>query len=366
MAIEDSIFLCTIDSELSVASQSPFVAVDIGNSGLRAVSLSLHEQPDAALKGALRIYWDLNRFDRSTERVDQDVKNEEDRAADLAGTRRRYHPDSKDWLTLLDSLCEQADQEWFISSVRSDACQMLVEHLENRRCRIHIVDFNDMPFKIDVTEPGRVGVDRLLAALAATTLAATTQAAPKLSAPTLRSQSDHTSSMADNNVDRADNGPEHLIVIQAGSAVTVDVVSKFSQGDHFMGGAILPGVPMMLKLLGRMADQLPELDANDLTELPPLPGRNTEQAMVLGAASALVGGVQHLVERYRRELSVKMSAYQTDSPNSEAASIPVILSGGDGTRLATHLVPPLIVETDLVLRGLWELAKRRMRASSTS
>ena len=165
---------------------------------------------------------------------------------------------------------------------------------------------------VEVDYPARVGIDRLLAALAACHFC----------------------------------DQDRLIVIQAGSAVTVDVVertgaSSFGKPFRFSGGAILPGVPMMLQLLGRAADMLPEIDANDLVNLPELPGKNTEAAMVAGCSSCLVGGVQHLVERYRKQFGLPL---------------PIILSGGDGPLLAPHLSSPIKLVPQLVMQGIRILA----------
>ena len=94
---------------------------------------------------------------------------------------------------------------------------------------------------------------------------------------------------------------------------------------------------MVLRLLGQAADLLPELEARELVELPPLPGRNTEAAMLAGVASGLVGGVQHLVQRYRQQ---------------HAQSLPIVISGGDGPLLLPHLPPPVYEIPQLVLEGL--------------
>jgi pantothenate kinase type III len=99
---------------------------------------------------------------------------------------------------------------------------------------------------------------------------------------------------------------------------------------------------MMLRLLGKGADQLPEIDADDLLELPKLPGKNTEEAMTCGAAFALVGGVSLLIANYRTQYG---------------SEVPVILSGGDGMRLAPYIPQPLIVRPHLVHRGLLKLAE---------
>ncbi|MEZ6078684.1 MAG: hypothetical protein R3C56_24320 [Pirellulaceae bacterium] len=64
--------------------------------------------------------------------------------------------------------------------------------------------------------------------------------------------------------------------------------------------------------------------------------------MICGAASALVGGVLHLVERYRQQYG---------------QAIPIIISGGDGMRLRSYVPAPLIVKDHLVHRGLLRLAE---------
>ena len=100
---------------------------------------------------------------------------------------------------------------------------------------------------------------------------------------------------------------------------------------------------MMLRLLSRGADLLPAVAAGELFDLPPLPGTNTIAAMTAGVSSAVVGGVQHLIARYRDQLG---------------ADTPVVLSGGDGPRLGPHLGPDVIVVDHLVLRGLAQIASR--------
>ena len=210
---------------------------------------------------------------------------------------------------------------WLVSSVRRDALATLHDFVQRfTNHQLWVINSTHIPLKIDIEFPEKVGVDRLLAALAA-------------SQATLQ---------------------RPCIVIQAGSAVTVDLVARHStstqltpqrdnSADTFCGGAIMPGVPMILRLLGKGADMLPELDADDLTDLPNLPGKNTEQAMLAGAASCLVGGAIHLVHRYRKQWGMET---------------PVIISGGDGMRLAPFIDSPHQVKPHLVEHGLLELATR--------
>lgn len=274
---------------------------------------ALFDAGSRTIEKTIRVYW---RFD--LEGAVSDTK--------LLDSRERFLPDSEDWLPSLDELiASHPDARWLISSVRRDACKRLERWIESssNTAVVQVLKYDDLPLKLKVSSPETVGIDRLLAAVAACDLA---DDSAFVQASTRR------------------------IVIQAGSAVTVDLVSADRGEWNFMGGAILPGVPMMLRLLGNAADLLPSIHADDLTDLPSAPGKNTEQAMLLGAASSLVGGVQHLVKRYRSQESV-------DGDENE---LPVILSGGDGTRLAPHIPEPLWVESDLVLRGLQVLASKNI------
>lgn len=275
-----------------------FLGVDIGNSGLRIAELNVVE---SRVERTQRITWMHRPVEHQTQT-----------------SERRFAPDSPDWLEVIGKFLSDTVRNpdrrrcvWLVSSVRRDALCVLEQYVLQR---VQAQSVNDLwrvitrhaiPLSVDVLEPDRVGVDRLLAASAA-----------------------------------ASRFPQRpLIVMQVGSAMTVDLVRD---PNVFGGGAILPGVPMMLRLLGQAADLLPTIDADELTDLPPLPGRNTEQAMRCGTASALVGGAQHLVNRYRQ---------------TYGSSTLVVLSGGDGTRLAHHLLPPIEVVPHLVLHGLALIAK---------
>lgn len=268
------------------------IGIDIGNSGLRIAELDLVGQRIGRRR---RVSWEM--------------------AARTSGTDEpRFAPDSVDWLPSVQQFLDLIGGsgaasckgfQWLVSSVRRDAAAVL-ERFVRERVQSGATDHwqsitrHNLPLKVDVLEPDRVGIDRLLAATAAANLF----------------------------VERP------LIVMQVGSAMTVDLLAA---PNVFTGGAILPGVPMMLRLLGQAADLLPEIDAEDLTDLPELPGRNTEQAMLCGTSSALIGGAKHLVERYRE-------AFGEETP--------VVLSGGDGNRLLLHIPAPVHVIPDLVLQGL--------------
>lgn len=296
-----------------------YLAVDIGNSGLRVAELLLEEQQ---VGSATRVYWTYPL---------------QSQPAAQPNWEKQYVPNGTDWLQEIEPFLESRTAcHWLISSVRRDARQILQRALEARQGHTcQMVRHSDLPLEVNVESPERVGIDRLLAATAATQIV---KRGLKKS-------------------DTADPMKHHRhIVIQAGSAITVDLVHVERDKATFEGGAIVPGVPMMLRLLGSGTDLLPLVDAKELNSMPTLPGKNTEQAMLCGAASALLGGVKHLVERYREEFSVRETRAGSELGSDGLSRMTTIISGGDGPSLAKYLPAPVRVEKDLVLQGLLHLA----------
>lgn len=85
------------------------------------------------------------------------------------------------------------------------------------------------------------------------------------------------------------------IVIDMGTAITVD----FVDGEGvFHGGAIMPGVSMMLQALHAKTAHLPDLAYRKLDPTSSEPGRQTDDAMILGVSACVRGGIRFLTERY--------------------------------------------------------------------
>ena len=206
---------------------------------------------------------------------------------------------------LVSQLRPEAGDTWKIASVNQSMLEVLVryirEHLSDNA--VQIVGNQDVGIPIRVDYPERVGIDRLLAARAALEL--------------VRDRG-------------AGNGP--LIVVQAGTALTVDWVDE---AGRFCGGAILPGVGLSLQYLAAGTDQLPWLPSHSIVDFPTLPGRNTEQAIAAGVHAAVVGGAKFLIDRYRN-----------------GRPIPVVVSGGDGKLLRAAIETPVHYVGNLVLLGL--------------
>lgn len=109
-----------------------------------------------------------------------------------------------------------------------------------------------------VAEPGRVGIDRLMGALAA-----------RRNAPAGRA----------------------VVVLNVGTAMTIDFVRP--SGRH-VGGAIMPGPQLMARSLHQHTAKLPIVEI-----APALPtavwGENTTDAIQLGIANAVLGAADQMV-----------------------------------------------------------------------
>jgi type III pantothenate kinase len=160
----------------------------------------------------------------------------------------------------------------------------------------------DFPVAIDavVDFPDRVGVDRLLAALAA---------------------------------HRLTGGA--TIVVDVGTAITVDAVDA---SGRFLGGSILPGPTLAGRSLHRYTAALPEVQFAH-GESPPAEaiGRNTESAIRSGITYGVAGAVERLVSEQRRVLG---------------PSTPVVATGGGLEVILPVLSCVVRVEPNLVLDGL--------------
>lgn len=151
---------------------------------------------------------------------------------------------------------------WVIASVQPARSDRLIEFLRGRGDEVVLLRHADLPLKVNVEEPHKVGIDRLLNALAVIPLL---------------------------------GQGEPAVVIDAGSAVTVDYVSP---DQAFEGGTIFPGLELMAEALHRYTALLPRITVT--RSLPPLPGTSTAAAMEGGIYHAVVGGIREIIAAYRR------------------------------------------------------------------
>jgi len=137
---------------------------------------------------------------------------------------------------------------------------------------------------------------------------------------------------------------ETLLIVTAGTATTLDIVTATADGARFEGGLILPGLSLMLGTLARNTAQLPELDVLDTgagaaRAVRALGADNTHDAIAAGCLAAQAGAI----ERSWRTLG-------------ERGPVRCLLSGGARHAVAGALAMPFEMHDNLVLVGLHAMA----------
>jgi len=123
-----------------------------------------------------------------------------------------------------------------------------------------------------------------------------------------------------------------VVVVDFGTAVTFDIVNRAGQ---YAGGIIAPGLAAMTDYLHEKTALLPKIRIH---EVKAVIGRNTGQAMLIGAVHGYRGLVRELIIELKRELRAK--------------HLPVIATGGYARLIAAKLPEISAVEPDLTLEGL--------------
>lgn len=203
------------------------------------------------------------------------------------------------WDDQLARLPPAVRRSWAMAGVHPDRLSRLKGWAEARGDAVRVITHDDIPIPIDVDEPARVGIDRLLNAVAASRLFEEMQQSPE--------------------------GPfapdTPVVVIDVGSAMTMDYLHS---GSLFRGGAILPGPWMMARALHEFTAKLPPIDPWTAEPAPAF-GRNTTEAIQTGIQAAVLGAAVAFI----RNLTVP----------GDKKPVVVVTGGGHG-----------------FLRGLWGAA----------
>lgn len=130
----------------------------------------------------------------------------------------------------------------------------------------------------------------------------------------------------------------HAIVVDVGTAVTVDIVVD----RVFRGGAIMPGPAMALAALHAFTAALPVVDLRRLQDR--LAFDRTDRAMLSGALLSAAGGVQAAAAALASRHGVRPR---------------VVLTGGGARQIRRWLPSGWSFDPDLTLRGLDRIARYR-------
>jgi type III pantothenate kinase len=213
----------------------------------------------------------------------------------------------RDWLAPLPGAA------WRVASVNRTALQHFVATVADcsPAADRKVLTFADLSLEIRVPNPNRVGIDRLLGAVAANHIRQQGRAA---------------------------------VVIHVGTAITVNLVTP---DGAFAGGAILPGIALSARALHEYTDLLPRIEMVDLAEPPPVVGTSTEPAIESGLFWGAVGAM--------RELAGRLAASSEDA----AGDAETILTGGAAANVARLLESDVRHEPHLVLCGIAVAASGR-------
>jgi len=178
-------------------------------------------------------------------------------------------------------------RRWIVAGSNAPRRDRLAEWLGKQDQDVRVLNsYLQLPITQNVNQPEKVGLDRLLNAVAVNT--------------------------------RKPKGVP-AVIIDAGTAVTADYVDE---SGVFQGGAILPGMAIMARFLHEHTAGLPLIKPVEVTQLTgsvALPGKSTVEAMVLGMAACFRGGVERIAHEYMKWSANRAVFY---------------FGGGDGALLA--------------------------------
>jgi type III pantothenate kinase len=123
---------------------------------------------------------------------------------------------------------------------------------------------------------------------------------------------------------------QNLLIIDAGTAITYDLVSEKNQ---FIGGNISPGLQMRYKALNHFTGKLPLVTQSDDFQLI---GKNTIEAIRSGVQNGMLYEIAQTIESFNRN-------YQ---------NLQIIMTGGDSYFFDKKLNYSIFVHFNLTLIGL--------------
>jgi pantothenate kinase type III len=220
----------------------------------------------------------------------------------------------------------QDNNDWYIAITASNHADSLIRELTSIKpnCKFKILKNNNIPITANVDSQTQTGIDRLLDALAATKFA--------------------KSNLFNTNDPR---NIETIIVVDAGTAITVDMIRVNMNPAVFEGGVILSGLGVLSVMLNRSASHLPEVEFSqlDVTDLI-YPAKNTKSAILSGILGSLIATIDFFAQKTK-----------TTNTTETDKKIPIILTGGDATIIGKLLAKEfsdynLSIIPDLTLMGI--------------
>lgn len=192
--------------------------------------------------------------------------------------------------------------DWLIGSVNKPvSAELEALLLRDVASRVRSIQHHDFELQLAIRNPQSVGIDRLAAAIAA---------------------------------NRIRRNEQPAIIVDAGSATTIDVVSK---DGVFLGGMIAPGIRLSVDALAKGTDGLPHVKTDFRNSVPSMIGNDTMTAIQAGVFWSAIAAIDGIINRLGSELAGPSELFAT---------------GGAITSLLPHLSHKVQHEPHLVLSGL--------------
>lgn len=216
--------------------------------------------------------------------------------ASLPPSDRAVWQEQWEWSGLTSELC------WAVSGVAPTSRDHFAKWLTGRAKRVVVLQtFLQLPLvEVRVDFPSKVGIDRLLDAVAANS----------------RVRRDETK-----------------IIVDVGTAVTVDCVDAHGV---FRGGAVFPGFRLMTQALHDHTGLLPKVEITDSN--PPVPATTTEAAISAGVFWSVAGGIKALI----RGLVAATGQHNRT----------IFLTGGDSALLLPVMDADVVHWPEMTLEGI--------------
>lgn len=124
-----------------------------------------------------------------------------------------------------------------------------------------------------------------------------------------------------------------ILVIDLGTCITYDILTS---ENHYLGGAISPGVGIRFKGMNNLTARLP---LTELAQTPQIIGKSTEESLQSGVFWGILSEIEGMTARYTKE----------------EGQLSVVVTGGDYQYFENALKSPTFASPNLTLLGLNEI-----------
>lgn len=122
----------------------------------------------------------------------------------------------------------------------------------------------------------------------------------------------------------------NVLIIDAGTCITYDFITS---ENHYLGGAISPGIRLRYQSLHNLTANLPLLDTNHPNDII---GDTTETAIHSGVVYGIIKEIDGVIDEYLQKYP----------------DLTVILTGGDANFLSNQLKNSIFANSNFLLEGL--------------